>query len=37
LEKNKRKRQHLEQVNEWAKVAAQNRGNNNDDIIEKQF
>jgi rRNA-processing protein EBP2 len=37
LEKNKRKKQHLEQVNEWAKVAAQNRGNNNDDIIEKQF
>ncbi len=27
----------MEQVNEWAKVAAQNRGNNNDDIIEKQF
>jgi hypothetical protein len=36
-EKNKRKKQHMEEVNEWAKVAAQNRGGNNDDIIEKQF
>ena len=36
-EKNKRKKQHMEQVNDWAKAAAMNRGSARDDGEDQQF
>jgi len=36
-EKNKRKKQHMEEVSEWAKSAAQNRGSARSDDEDKQF